>query len=214
MKKKSAVRSATAFLSTSQDIRSFINEVTAAPLSKKSTTHVYDAAIIKLYVAFERLMFDCLAGALNRDSTAFSAKTGVTFPVHMNLKVCEYLVTGGGYFDFKGRSALISTMKDFTPEGHYLVKVVAKDEYHFALELLLALRHLAAHESPQSRKRARLAIYQFSTNKKDASHKDVLKANARVPPTAGSWLKRPGRFNFIAADLDKLANEIITNAPF
>lgn len=141
-------------------------------------------------------MLDTLVGALNNDTSTLSTRTGFSFPKHLTDEVCRFLVTGRGYFDFKGRDGLIKALKQYLPDDHYLVEVVSKPGYRNSLELLSAARNYAAHESQQSK----------SAFKK-ATGQDRVGA-------AGSWLKRQNRFQTIADRLKAMADEIHAEAPY
>ena len=141
-------------------------------------------------------MLDTLVGALNNDTSTLSTRTGFSLPKHLTDEVCRFLVTGRGYFDFKGRDGLIKTLKQYLPDDHYLVEVVSKAGYRNSLELRSAARNYAAHESQQS---------------KDAFKKAT--GQDRVG-AAGSWLKRPNRFQTIADRLKAMADEIHAEASY
>lgn len=158
--------------------------------SESQVSMVYDASIIKLYASFERLMLRLLKGAINRDSTVLTAATGLTFPTHLSAEVCEYVITGGGYFDFKGRDGLLGRIKETVGDKHYLYVTVKKPSYRTSLERLCSLRNYAAHESVLSKRTALKSI------------------NQRRMGSAGSWLKRQGRLEAVAVDLTALAEEI------
>jgi hypothetical protein len=149
-----------------------------------------------LYREFESLMLDCLIGAINNDSTTVSSTTGIEFPKHMTDEVCEYLITGTGYFDFKGRDGLIKTLKKFVPATHYLVGEVKRLKYKDALERLSALRNYAAHESAVSKRTAASAV------------------GAQRMSSSGAWLKVQGRITTIIDKLKELAEEIEAAAPY
>jgi hypothetical protein len=136
---------------------------------------IFDGAVIQLYRLFEGLILDTLVGSINQDMPNFSNKTGVNFPKHLSDEVCEYLITGSGYFDFKGRSGLISTIKKHLPDTHYLVTIVKKPNYTRSLEVLCALRNHAAHQSDKSKK----AVLEATEQKRIGS--------------SGSWLKCPSQ---------------------
>lgn len=100
-------------MQASQRIWNFVVEAEEAKLTDQAVTWVYEAALIKTAVAFEKLMLDCLVTAINNDTSTTSETTGVAFPRHLNDEVCEYLVTGGGYFDFEGgQSGLVRVIKE------------------------------------------------------------------------------------------------------
>jgi hypothetical protein len=87
-----------------------------------------------------------------------SNQIGISFPKHLTDDVCEFLITGNGYFDFKGRDGLIKTLKQFVSEDHYLLVAVKKTAYRDALNRLSTLRNFAAHESAPSKKAALTAL--------------------------------------------------------
>lgn len=155
-----------------------------------------EQSIILLYREFEKLMLAAIVGAINNDTTTISEINEVSFPKHLTKGVCEYLVVGGGYFDFKGRSGLIEVIKSYVPEGHYLCKAVSDQKYLPALDQLSALRNFAAHDSPKSRQ----AAYKATSNYKLS--------------TAGSWLRSANHFEKICDDLIDLAKEIEKGAPY
>ena len=158
--------------------------------SKAQMSMVYDAAIIKLYTSFEHLMLEILKGVINRDTGALTAAAGITFPKHLTAEVCEFVITGGGYFDFRGRDGLIDKIGKSVGKQHYLCDIVKKDCYRRSLDRLCSLRNYAAHESASSKRAALKSIQQKRIG------------------SAGSWLKRQGRLEEIARDLRVLADEI------
>jgi len=194
-RKKSVKLSATDFCNQVDDINAFLVTV-AVGQSDGPVSWLYGCAIIKLYKAFEGLILDALVGAVNNDTSTIAATTDVQFPKHLTDEVCEFLITGTGYFDFKGRSGLIRTLKSFVPDTHYLVAIVRKSACKDALNRLVALRNFAAHESSSSKRAALEAIGQERIS------------------TSGSWLKRQGRFGVISASLRALALEIHNAAPY
>jgi len=193
-KKKSIKGSANEFKVETDKILTFLTA--SADLGDEHVSWCHDLAIIRLYRAFEALMLDTLVGALNNDTSTLSTRTGFSFPKHLTDEVCRFLVTGRGYFDFKGRDGLIKTLKQYLPDHHYMVEVVSKPGYRNSLELLSAARNYAAHESQQSK-----------TAFKKAADQDRVGA-------AGSWLKRQNRLQNIANRLKAMADEIHAEAPY
>ena len=194
-RKKSVKHSAQDFRIAADEITTFLTSVSNGQTAEHiSWLHNY--AIIRLYREFESLVLDALVGAINNDTATVSSTTGVEFPTHLSAEVCEFLITGTGYFDFKGRAGLIKTLKDFVPDAHYLVTTIKQPTYKDALEQLSALRNYAAHESDQSKRSALKAI----GGKRIAS--------------SGAWLKRESRFQTIANRLKALATAIENAAPY
>ncbi|MFG3132869.1 hypothetical protein ACGFZU_34875 [Streptomyces tendae] len=213
-RKKSGKYAATKFKGTTKRIRDYLAEIDQSGLTEQAVTWGYEAALMKTSVAFEALMLECLIVALNNDSQPFTEHTSIAFPKHMTEKVCEYLVTGGGYFDFKGRGGLLGDVKRVTGgDGHYLYDAVKNKAYLHALQLLLALRNYAAHESPQSKEKVRQAIVAFRLGLPGTPDRHQLNG-AKAPAAAGAWLKRQGRFTEILDTLDALADEIHQGAPY
>ena len=157
---------------------------------------VYDGAVIKLYAAFERMMIGALTGAINNDTSQLSNTTSVQFPKHLTDEVCEYIIIGNGYFNFRGRDGLIGEVRKYVPGSHYLVQAVRDSRYKTSLEQLSALRNYAAHYSMASKQIALKSIGQ----KKMGS--------------AGSWLKRQDRFPNLVQSLLELSRRIEKCAPY
>ena len=183
-------------------------------LSKDDENVCFDIAIISLYREFENLILKCLVALINNDSSTFSERTGRQFPKHMNVKVCEYLICGDGYFNFKGRGGLIDKIREFVPladhhrgrPDHWLLAIVKKDDYEDALNKLSGLRNFAAHNSSVSKKKALKSINETRRNL----------------PSSGAYLKvresgqkqGENRFTKICESLKKMAKEIEENAPY
>lgn len=194
-RKKSIKGSADWFVQRAAEIDDFLSAVSEGQ-SAEHVSWLHGYAIIKLYRIFESFILDCLIGAINNDTGTLSAKAGIPFPKHLTDEVCEYIITGQGYFDFKGRDGLIKTVKGYVPDNHYLLSTIKQQKYKEALEQLSALRNYAAHESFKSKKAALDAI------------------GAERIGTAGSWLKRQGRYSRIADKLKELATEVKGHAPY
>lgn len=196
MKKKSAKIAAKRFVSTAEHLTRYTEDVDRTSLSAQGKTWAYEAALMKLAVAFERLMLDALVCVTNNDTHQMSETLGIDFPKHLTDEVCAYIVTGGNYFDFKGRDGLLGTIKGFVGKSHYLYVAVQQPKYKPTLEQFIALRNFAAHESGRSK------------------HVVLTALNRKRLSSAGSYLKIHGRFEAFAAKLSDLAREIETSAPY
>ncbi len=194
-KKKSIKRVAQTFMEESHEIMTFFKET--AGLKEEWREWSADYAVVLLYGAFEAMMLRALAGAINNDSTTISEKLGIKFPKHMSETVCTYLVTGTGYFDFKGRAGLIEVIKKYVPESHYLCKNVKDSKFKDPLDHLCGLRNLAAHRDSQ---RAHDAAAQAVGQAKIGS--------------AGAWLRAHDRFESLCDSLNALAKKIEEDAPY
>ena len=219
MRKKSIEKAAGTFSDSVDEILEFTKEALSAKyksvkkLSDKKLSNAkytdlcFDLAIIRLYREFENFMLHCLIALINNDSSTLSERQAIDFPRHMNVKVCEYLIRGDGYFDFRGRDGLIKKIKQFVPSApeHWFLEIVKKCEYKDSLNQLIALRNFAAHNSPRAKKSAL-----ESTNQEKMS-------------SSGAWLKiqEPdqrqtdrNRFTKICKSLKEMAEDIKTQAPY
>ena len=156
----------------------------------------YDLAIIRLYREFEDLMLKCLVAAINHDPATFSNHKKRTFPKRMSAAVCEYLICGDGYFDFRGRSGLIAEIRKIGPGGDWLLTIVKGKTYEDSLDRLSALRNFAAHDSALSKKSALKAVGQ-----------------SRMCPS-GEWLKSQKRLENLCSSLKAMAREIEAAVPY
>jgi cupin superfamily acireductone dioxygenase involved in methionine salvage len=196
MKKKSIKKSIEDFEAACDEIVDFVIEAQDKSMSDQSISWTYDYAIIRLYREFESLILDAIVASINNDTATISSTTGVNFPKHLTDEVCEYLVTGDQYFDFKGRDGLIRTLKRFVPEDHYLCLIVKNAKHKQSLERLSALRNFAAHNSAQAKSRALKVVDQDRLG------------------SAGSWLKIQNRFHLLVRDLKLLTHELQAAAPY
>ena len=194
-RKKSVRKSATDFKAEADAIAAFV-ATAKQNLTEQHVSWAYEYGILRLYREFEALMLDALVGAINNETATLTTRTGITFPKHLTDEVCEFLIIGNGYFDFKGRDGLIKTLKDYVPAGHYLVTAVKKDKYKDSLEQLSALRNFAAHDSEVAKMRVKEAVDQERM------------------PEAGSWLKKQGRLESLIRRLKELADEIYAATPY
>jgi cupin superfamily acireductone dioxygenase involved in methionine salvage len=194
-RKKSVKRVAWDFQSKADGLISYL-ETAKRHFGDEHQSWSYEYAIIRLYREFENLIVEAIVGAINNSTETLSNTVGVRFPKHLTDEVCEYLVLGNGYFDFKGRDGLIKRIREYVPENHYLVTTVRNQAYKEALEQLSALRNFAAHDSYQSKRAALKAI-----------------GLERVG-SAGSWLKCQNRFDAIVTKMKDLAQEIYDAAPY
>jgi cupin superfamily acireductone dioxygenase involved in methionine salvage len=194
-RKKSIKKVARRFCDDTEDLSTFLS-VVSKNQKDEHVSMLYNYAIIRLYREFETLILHAIVGAINNDTRTLSEATGTEFPKHLTDEICEYLITGTGYFDFKGRDGLIKKLKDYVRDDHYLIKIVKKHEYKGAIEQLSTLRNFAAHESAPSKKKALAVIGQKRMG------------------SAGSWLKREDRFGSIKNKLKELAREMETAAPY
>jgi hypothetical protein len=195
-RKKSGRKAAQRFRTAADDITAFASAAVSSGLTAQQITWCHDLAVIRLYREFEQLMLEALVTAVNNDTSTISTTIGLAFPKHLTDEVCEYLIVGAGYFDFKGRDGLCAVIQKFVPNTHYLVTTVKKPAYKAPIERLSALRNYAAHGSASAKAAAMKAT------------------GAQRLASAGAWLKAGNRLQQIVDPLKVLASDIELAAPY
>lgn len=153
-------------------------------------TYSYENAILMVYKSFEFFIERLLISCLNHDHSCFEEKYGIALGKHINDDVCEFLITKGGFFDFRGYSGLIKTLGDILGTNHKLIALIKGPDYKTYIEQLCACRNYAAHNSKQSKQSAKKAFGLQSIS------------------SAGSCLKQQNRFVTILDTLKKLSDEV------
>ena len=156
----------------------------------KYLSFCYENAIIMLYKAFEKFILRTTISCLNHDYSHYERKYGIKLGKHVNDDVCEFLITKGGYFDFKGRSGLNKLLNETIGSEHNIAKTIKQTKYRETIERLCSLRNYAAHNSIQAKKAAMDAY------------------NLKRIRSPGSCLKRQNRFPTMITELTKLANDV------
>lgn len=197
MRKKSIKKSVAIFSKAMTDLKVFIEAARKAKLSDLQISYCHDYGIIFIYREFENLILTSLVGSINKDiPNTIAQNKEVNFPNHMAYGVCEYIVVGDGYFNFRGRDDLIKKLKSYLPNNHWLVEIVKDGKYKKDLDKLTALRNYAAHQNSISKKRALQVVGQGKIG------------------SAGSWLKSQNRFSSMLTKFAQLASEIERKSPF
>lgn len=161
---------------------------------KQYISYCYEHCIIMVYKVFEQFVMRIMIACLNHNHSYFEEMNNVKFGKHINDDVCEFLITKGNYFDFKGREGLCKELASTIGKDHNLAKVFKKDAYKETIIQLCALRNFAAHNSEKSKKEAAKAY------------------GLQRIATAGSCLKQHNRFDRIVNELKTLANDIKATA--
>ncbi|MEA4898474.1 MAG: hypothetical protein VB115_09535 [Christensenellaceae bacterium] len=150
----------------------------------------YENAVIMLYKSFERFVLRTMIACLNRDHSHCECKYSIKLGKHINDDVCEFLITKGGFFDFKGRSGLNKVLNDIIGTNHNIAKVFKSTAYKSTIDQLCAIRNYAAHNSAQSKQAAMETL------------------GLRRISSAGSCLKTQHRFESLTISLTSLADTI------
>jgi len=153
-------------------------------------SYSYENAILMIYKSFEEFMIRIMVSCLNHDHSAFEEKHGIALGRHINDDVCEFLITKGGYFDFRGYSGLLDMLKGTIGNDHTFVSTIKKERYKTCINKMCAARNYAAHNSKQSKNAVKKVF------------------NAQSISSAGSFLKSARRMADIIESLKALADEV------
>ena len=179
------------FIFKVNEIQNYINKCKIVfAEEKKYLSFSYENAIIMLYKAFESFVLRTMISCLNHNHTHFEETYGIKLGKHVNDDVCEFLITKGGFFDFKGRDGLSKMLNNTIGKEHSVAKIFKSNTYKDTITQLCAIRNYAAHNSMQS-KHAAMQAYKLE----------------RIS-SAGSCLKQQHRFENIVAQLLLLAADI------
>lgn len=153
-------------------------------------SYSYENAILMIYKSFEEFIIRIMVSCLNHDHSAFEEKHGIALGRHINDDVCEFLITKGGYFDFRGYSGLLDMLKGTIGNDHTFVSTIKKERYKTCINKMCAARNYAAHNSKQSKNAVKKVF------------------NAQSISSAGSFLKSARRMADIIESLKALADEV------
>lgn len=196
LRKKSGRLAAAKAIERLDDTEQFILEVANAGLSKDALSRAHNVAIIESAITLERLVLDCLIVAINNDVSVIRTESRVNFPAHLQDDVVEYIIVGNGYFDFRGgKSGIVKAVKQYLDDSHWVTQA-AKNLDASQIDRLIALRNWAAHESPQSARKAKAAVGQVRAR------------------SAGSWAKVNGRVFEITTAVRSFAQDVQQFAPY
>lgn len=179
------------FIQNMAEIRGYVSRCdTVFSGEEKYLSFCYENAIIMLYKAFEKFILRTMISCLNHDHSHFEQKYGIKLGNHINDDVCEFLITKGGYFDFKGRGGLNKILNATIGASHNVGKVIKNNKYGNTIDRLCAVRNYAAHNSIQAKKAA----------------KDAYGLKSISSP--GSFLKKQNRLVSLISELTELANDV------
>lgn len=179
------------FIQEMQEIEAYITKCkTVFSGDDKYLSFSYENAIIMLYKSFEKFILRTMISCLNHDHSHFEEKYGIRLGNHINDDVCEFLVTKGGYFDFKGRGGLNKTLNATIGSNHNIGKAIKNNKYGQTIDRLCAVRNYAAHNSAQAKKAAMEAY------------------GLKRISSPGSFLKKQNRLKSLIDSLTDLANDV------
>ncbi len=194
--KKSISKVVRTFNAAIDEQEQFVARAEEAGLTSRQLSLVYEMSLIKVVSALELLVLESLVTVMNRESAAVRQRHGVRIPAHMTDDMCEFLIIRNGYFSFGDRSALIKRLKEFLPNDHWLVRAIRDHTHSDTFDRMMALRHLAAHNSKYSLRNAK------------------EKAGVTRLAGAGVWYRAGRRYPSLLRSVRDLASAVEEAAPY
>ena len=149
------------FTENINEVERYINKCKTVFVEDKDYLYYsYENAVILLYKSLEKFILRTMISCLNHDHSHFEAKYGIKLGNHINDDVCEFLITKGGYFDFKRKSGLNKVLNAAIGANHNIGKVIKQTKYGPTIDQLCTARNYAAHNSVQS-KREVMEVYKL-----------------------------------------------------
>jgi hypothetical protein len=145
----------------------FLSKVLAArrvvgePREKRE---LIEAFVLRIAAVWEILVETLLIDCLNKDSSALAKYTGIPLDKHMKRPVCEAIVSGLHYFDFRNVGSLTHRSKQILARRHNPFLAIPKDAAHRIDEFFI-FRNYLSHYSSAAR-RSVMHVYQRSYGRK------------------------------------------------
>ncbi|MBL4793429.1 MAG: hypothetical protein JKY97_10915, partial [Citromicrobium sp.] len=117
-----------------------------------------ESVLLRLLANWERFVDEQLVDCLNIDHSRLSEYLGVSIPAHPSKNICEAILFGGTYRDFRGFGDLKGFSKKILPEASNPFLVVHSSRTS-AIDEMYKLRNYLAHYSSAA-KRALKRMYE------------------------------------------------------
>ena len=163
MKKSSTDKSLDNFEWWMAEYFRFLNKVMAAKVVVKEThekRELIEAFVLRVAAIWEVLVETLLIDCLNRDSTALAKHLGLPLDKHLKRPVCEAIVSGLNYFDFRNSGTLKKEAKKLLVPRHNPFQAIPKDAAR-KIDEFFVIRNYLAHYSSMAR-RSVMRIYRDS----------------------------------------------------
>jgi hypothetical protein len=135
--------------------KDFLNKIANTKnkiLNQKEKKEILEGVVVKITAIWEVLAEDLLTDCLTFDTTKYAKTKGSTYPKHPKRSLCQGLITGHGYFNFKttedlkfkARGILVEKYNPFNKITRAMCKKI--DEFY-------TLRQYIAHHSKTSKQK-------------------------------------------------------------
>ena len=118
----------------------------------------YEMLAVSPVTAWSDFTEDIFYMSLNRDSSAFSKRLGLTLPKNLTLPMCEALFTTRGFLDFRSVGDLRGTARKFLGDSNPFATISSPTGQ--AIDRLAAVRNYIVHGSRVARAAYRMVLEQ------------------------------------------------------
>jgi hypothetical protein len=163
MKKSSTDKSLDNFEWWMAEYIRFLNKVLAAKAVVKEDREkreLIEAFVLRIAAIWEVLVESLLIDCLNRDSSTLAKHLDLSLDKDLKRPVCEAIVSGLNYFDFRNFSSLKKETKKILVPRHNPFQAISKDAAR-KIDEFFVIRNYLAHYSSMAR-RAVMRIYRDS----------------------------------------------------
>jgi hypothetical protein len=109
----------------------------------------YEMLAVSAVTAWSDFAEDLFYMSLNRDSSAFSKRLGLTLPKNLTLPMCEALFTTHGFLDFRSVGELRGTARKFLGNSNPFASIPSATGQ--AIDRLAVVRNFIVHGSRVAR---------------------------------------------------------------
>ncbi|MBL7153566.1 MAG: hypothetical protein ISS79_07595 [Phycisphaerae bacterium] len=125
-----------------------VTETESLELDALEKREIFEAFVLKIYVAWEVLVEDVVVECLCRDSSQYAEHKTVTLPKKMTRNLCRCLISGLGYFDFRDTGDLKGWATKILADRQNPFKDVLPDK---KIDEFYIIRNYLAHYSDASK---------------------------------------------------------------
>ena len=116
------------------------------PLSDLGKGEIYESFVLKICVTWETFIEDLLALCLSKDVSQYSEYMDTKFPKRPSKELCETLISGYRYFDFKNVDGLKGISKNILVPAYNPFSKIPTNESK-KIDEFFQIRNYVAHRS-------------------------------------------------------------------
>lgn len=116
------------------------------PLSDPEKSEVYESFVLKICATWETFVEDLLALCLSMDTSQYAEYIGTKCPKRPSKELCETLISGYGYFDFKNVDGLKRISKNILVMTYDPFSKIPREESK-KIDRFFLIRNYVAHRS-------------------------------------------------------------------